>query len=303
VIDAAGQRAFCAGGDLTQFHGSGADPAPGRAFWQQEYRLNARLFHFPKPVASFMQGHALGGGVGIGCHGSHRVVGAGTRIALPECSIGLVPDVGSTLLLAQAPGRLGEYLGITGDRMAAADALHCGFADYHIPEAAWPALIAALCDSGDWTLIDAAHVPPGPSRLAGWQGDIDTAFGGETLGDIYRGLPPAQPPDLPPALPPALAHALPLMARNAPLAMACTVEFIHRVRMRPTIETALGLEYRYAHRALAQGDFPEGIRAALIDRDGAPRWAHADWTRLPARDVLAMTLPLGPDALNLEDDG
>ncbi len=300
VIDAAGTRAFCAGGDLTQFHDSGADPEAGRAFWRQEYRLNARLFHFPKPVATFMQGYAMGGGVGIGCHGSHRVVGAGTRISLPECPIGLVPDVGSTLLLAQAPGRLGEYLGLTGDRMEAADALHGGFADYHIPEGAWPALIDALCASGDWSLIDAAHVPPGQGRLAVWQPAIDATFGGESLGDIYRGLiyrgqPAAQTP--------AIAHALALMARNAPLAMACTVEFIHRVRMRPTIETALGLEYRYAHRALAQGDFPEGIRAALIDRDRAPRWAHPDWTHLPARDVLAMTLPLGPDALQLEDEG
>ncbi len=98
--------------------------------------MNAALFDFPKPVAAFMQGFTMGGGVGIGCHASHRVVGDSSRMAMPECGIGLIPDVGGSLLLGRAPGRLGEYLGLTGARMGPGDAIHAGFADYYLPEAA-----------------------------------------------------------------------------------------------------------------------------------------------------------------------
>ena len=92
---------------------------------------------------------AMGGGVGIGCHASHRVVGDTSRIAMPECGIGLVPDVGGSLLLARAPGRTGEYLGTIGHRMNAADAIYAGFADYYLPEQAWPELIKTLEQTGD----------------------------------------------------------------------------------------------------------------------------------------------------------
>ena len=162
VFDAEGERAFSAGGDIAEMYATGTagDFEYGRTFWRDEYRMNARLFNFPKPVASFLQGFTMGGGVGVGCHGSHRVVGDTSRIAMPEVGIGLVPDVGGSMILANAPGRLGEYLGTTAARMGPADAIFAGFADYYIPEAAWPDLIAALEDSGDWTQIDAAASPP-----------------------------------------------------------------------------------------------------------------------------------------------
>ena len=295
ILDAVGEKAFCAGGDIAEMYATGiaGDYAYGRRFWRDEYRMNARLFTFPKPVASFLQGFTMGGGVGIGCHASHRVVGDTSRIAMPECTIGLVPDVGGSLILAQAPGRLGEYLGLTGDRMAAGDAIHCCFADYYIPEEAWPDLIAALTLTGDWTLIDAAAQPAPDSRLAGWRSEIDKVFGGERLGDIYRAVPdsPSEP----------IAHALRLMSRNAPLAMAVGLEIIRRVRQRPTIENALDQEFRFTFRAMQHGDFLEGIRAAIIDKDRKPKWRHADWQALRGADVLRMTLPLGKDAFTLED--
>ena len=130
-------KAFCAGGDLAQMYETGraGDYDYGRRFWQDEYRMNARLFNFPKPVVTFLHGFVMGGGVGVGCHGSHRVVCEDSRIAMPECKVGLVPDVGGSLLLARAPGRLGEYLGITSTRMKPGDALHAGFADY--PHQIW----------------------------------------------------------------------------------------------------------------------------------------------------------------------
>jgi enoyl-CoA hydratase/carnithine racemase len=154
IIDAEGPKAFCAGGDIAQIYATGTagDYGPGRQFWRDEYRLNAMIAGYDKPIIALMQGFVMGGGVGIGGHASHRVVDDGTRVALPECGIGLVPDVGSTLLLARAPGRLGEYIGLTGQRMDAGDAIYAGFADHLIPQEAWSGLI----------LKQPGAVPPAP---------------------------------------------------------------------------------------------------------------------------------------------
>ncbi len=294
IIDAIGEKAFCAGGDIADMYASGqrGDLSYGRRFWTDEYRMNAKLFRFPKPVVTFLQGFTMGGGVGVGCHGSHRIVDDSSRIAMPECTIGLVPDVGGSLLLAQAPGRLGEYLGLTSDRMDAGDAIHCGFADYYVPTD-WEPLKQELIATGDHTLVDQAAAPAPPSRLSKAQPDIDAHFAGETHGDIMRGLPDAPSP--------IIAKAAEKMAQNAPLAMAVATQIIHRVRQRPTIENALDHEYRYTFRAVAQGDFIEGIRAAIIDKDRQPKWVHKDWSDVTGGDVLKMTLPLGKDALQLEE--
>lgn len=287
LIDAAG-RAFCAGGDIAQMYATGqqGDADYGRAFWRDEYRLNAALHHYPKPVVSFLQGFTMGGGVGIGCHARHRIVGETSRIAMPECGIGLVPDVGGSLLLARAPGQLGEYLGLTGDRMAAGDAILAGFADHYVPEADWPALAAAMATSGQPALPD--HAPP-PARLAEWRPDIDRAFAAPGLGAIRFDDSPA------------LTQASKLMRRNSPLSMSVALDIIRATRANPTIETALDHEFRFTFRAVARGDFIEGIRAAIIDKDRNPRWRHAGWD-VPAADIAAMTAPLGPDSLNLARD-
>lgn len=294
IIDGVGERAFCAGGDIADMYNSGLnnDLDYGRRFWRDEYRLNAKLFKFPKPVVTFLNGFTMGGGVGVGCHGSHRITCENSQIAMPEVSIGLLPDVGGTLLLAQAPGRLGEYLGVTGYRMDAADALHAEFADYYIPEENWADLKTVLCNTGNVSAVDAAATPAPKSRLKLWQAEIDVAFGGETLADIYRGF--SQNPKEP------IARALTLMSKNAPLAMTVAIEAIHRVRMRPDIHFALDQEFRFTYRAVAQGDFIEGIRAAIIDRDKSPKWKHNDWQSVTGADVLKMTMPLGKEALQWE---
>ena len=120
LIDAEGDRAFCAGGDIAEMYATGTagDFDYGRRFWADEYRMNARLAEFPKPVASFLQGFTMGGGVGVGCHGSHRIVGESAQVAMPECGIGLVPDVGGSFILATAPGRLGDRLTATASEVA-----------------------------------------------------------------------------------------------------------------------------------------------------------------------------------------
>ena len=133
---------------------------------------------------------------------------------------------------------------------------------------------------------------PSGRDLAAIQADIDAVFGGETLGDMARGLPDP--------LPDPIAQAFALMDRNSPLAMACAIEIIRRVRIRPQMRYALDQEYRFTSRAMEHGDFIEGIRAAIIDKDRNPRWRHDDWREVPGGDILKMTLPIGAEALTFE---
>ncbi|KIN77393.1 enoyl-CoA hydratase/isomerase family protein [Sulfitobacter mediterraneus] len=293
VIDAEGDRAFCSGGDIAELYATGTkgDFAYGRKFWADEYRLNNKIFNYPKPVVSFLQGFTMGGGVGIGCHGSHRIVGETSQIAMPECNIGLVPDVGGSLMLALAPGRLGEYLGITASRMNADDAILCGFADTYVSQFKWITLIEALEETGDPTVIDTLSetADPGPLRTA--QPQIDALFSGETLGDILTDLRGDQSD--------FARDTLKKMSRSSPLSMACTVEMMHRLRGPSlTMEKALDLEYRFTYRAMEHGDFLEGIRAAIIDKDRNPTWQYADMN-VPLAAVSQMLRPLGADALKL----
>ncbi len=294
VIDGAGDRAFCAGGDIAHIHAAGAlgDFEPARQFWRQEYAMNARLHGFPKPVASFLQGFTMGGGVGVGCHASHRIVGETSRVAMPECGIGLVPDAGGSLILARAPGRLGEYLAVTGARLGPSDAIFAGFADYFIPEPEWPGLIARLEASGDWALIDRAAVSPAPAPLAEWRGWVDGQFAGATMGDVLRGL-EHDTSD-------RAAQTLAMIRRGSPLSVAVALELVRRVRGRDRIHGALELEYRATSRAIESGDFLEGIRALIIDKDRAPVWKWPRIEALPATAVFEMLLPLGAAALQLE---
>ncbi len=291
VIDGAPGRAFCSGGDIIEMYRTGmaGDFDYGRRFWRDEYRMNRKMFHFPKPVVTFLHGFTMGGGVGVGCHGSHRIVGETSRIAMPECGIGLIPDVGGSLLLARAPGRLGEYLGITADRMAGGDAIHAGFADYFVPEAAWPDLIERLETNIDLDAIEAASHPASENQMAARQEEIDSLFGGETLRDIVNAL-RHDGGEM------AMASAT-MIERNSPLSMSCTIELIHRVRNRDTIEDALEAEYRYTHRSMEHGDFLEGIRAMIVDKDRTPKWRHESPVDVAQADVSRMLAPLGNKAL------
>lgn len=288
IIDAVGDRAFCAGGDIQEMYDTGmaGDFAYGRRFWADEYRMNAKMFGFPKPVVTFLQGFTMGGGVGVGCHGSHRIVAETSQIAMPECGIGLVPDVGGSLLLARAPGRLGEYLGVTAARMGPGDAIYAEFADFYVPEAGWDALKAKLV-AGDWEAVDRAAMPAPESVLAGAQDAIDHLFGGETLRDVLVDIAHA-PSDIGDG-------ALKMMGRNSPLAMACAIELIHRARGPDDIGEALRNEYRFTARSMQHGDFLEGIRAAIIDKDRAPKWKHSAPGEVTLAEVARMLMPLGPD--------
>ena len=290
LIDAEGEKAFCAGGDIAEMYATGTagNYDYGRKFWRDEYRMNDRLFRFPKPVVTFLQGFTMGGGVGVGCHGSHRIVCETSQIAMPECSIGLVPDVGGSLLLARAPGRLGEYLGTTGARMGPGDAIYAEFADYYIDQDKWDGLKQTLIKTGNVEAVDqAAQVAP-ESPLKEKQRALAHFFAGDTFIDCLRGTPEAQWPEQ--------------IHKNAPVAMAVAVEIVRRARGADDMRRALAQEYRYSYRAMEQGDFLEGIRAAIIDKDRNPKWAHAHPLDLRDGDVFRMTKPLGPEELTWEDE-
>ena len=298
MIDAVGEKAFCAGGDVQDLYAAGkaGDFAFGQRFWADEYRLNARLAEYPKPVISFLQGFTMGGGVGIGCHGSHRIVDANSQIAMPECSIGLVPDVGGSFILGRAPGRLGEYLGLTTARMTGADAIYAGFADFLIPKDAWPTLKDALIagEGADSLAKSAVHAEE--TTLPALQDRIDAHFSGDTLGDILRALKTSQDTDF-------AANAFKMIARNSPLAMACAVQMIQQLRAPDaSIHTALALEYRFTFRALEHSDFIEGVRAQVIDKDRTPKWQH-DLDGVPQEATAQMLSPLGAHELSFEKKG
>ena len=297
VIDAEGDRAFCAGGDIAEIYAAlvSTDFETPRRFWREEYQMNAMLYHFPKPVVTFLQGYTMGGGVGVGCHASHRVVGASSRIAMPECSIGLVPDIGGSLLLARTPGRVGTYLGTTAARMGPGDAIFAGFADYFVAEERWPSLIANIEATATLEELEAAAQPAPDSALKAEKAEIDPLFAGKDLREILDTL---QASDS--VLSQRITKAL---NPNAPLAMAAAVALIEKARGFDSIEPALIHEYRFVHRIVAQGDFREGIRAAIIDKDKSPKWTHTLRTGPTPDEIAAVLAPLGEDDWSWEGWG
>ena len=266
IIDALGEKAFCSGGDISDLYEEGCKKNYnyGKKFWDDEYRLNALIAKYPKPYIAFMQGFTMGGGVGISCHGSHRIVCETSKIAMPECSIGLVPDVGGSLLLARAPNNLGYYLGITGIQMDAADAIYAGFADCYITKNKWSYVIESLEKSGDTSILHKYLKNSGESQLSKNEKFFEAAFKSKNLSKIVKFLSKSEN---------SLAHvASEKIIKNCPIAMTYTLEMLSRLSPSSKIEDALDLEYRFTSRAQEFGSFQEGIRAAIIDKDRKPKW-------------------------------
>jgi len=285
VVDGAGDRAFCAGGDIVMLYKTGkSQPELGRTFWRDEYRLNAAIAHYPKPYVAILDGIVMGGGIGIGGHGSHRVVTERSVLAMPETAIGFAPDVGGTRLLALAPGHIGEYLAMTGGRMSGPDAIFAGFADYFVPSERLAALIEVLETSGDPASISRFAETPPSSELASHAKEIDAAFNeGDALTIMARlqGTPFGE-------------KAAAVIARNSPFSVAVALEAVRRARRDPDIVSCLALEYRFSHRALENPNFYEGVRAAVIDKDRSPVWRPKTLAEVDPQAVQASLAPLGP---------
>lgn len=290
VICATGDRAFCAGGDIQDLYKTGLEsPEPGRKFWRDEYRLNALIKSYPKPYIALMNGITMGGGVGVSAHGSHRIVTENTMLAMPEVSIGFLPDVGGTFLLSRAPGETGLYLGMTGARMDAADAIFAGFADHYVPSARLPDLVASLgADALPQEAISQVEEPPPGGKLQGLQDKITQAFSQpDALGCVKALDVMAVDGDE------WAEKTRAMIAKNAPLAVASTFAAIHKARKFAALEQSLSLEYCFAHRALAGHDFLEGIRAMVIDKDRNPDWQPGTLGEVTPEMVEGMFAPLG----------
>ncbi len=287
IVDAAGDKAFCAGGDIHHLykHGRAGEDKSARDFWRDEYRLNALIANFPKPYIAMMQGFVMGGGVGVACHAAHRIADDTTRIALPECSIGLIPDVGSSLLLARAPGRCGEYIAATGYRMNASDAIYTGFANYYVPHDKWQDLTSALIEDGRPDAIAAyAASPSAEPPLKALQAEISKYFGHDTMVDICA--------DLNKNSDEFSIKTTAILARQSPLSIIASLAVIRAVRKAPSIAYALEMEYRFTSRSIMEGDFLEGIRAAIIDKTRDPKWRHASIDDVTAVDIAAILAPI-----------
>jgi enoyl-CoA hydratase len=297
VIDGAGGRAFCAGGDIRAVYDAiPIDPEFPRQYWRAEYRLNAMIARYAKPYVALMDGFCLGGGVGLSAHGSHRIVSERSQVGMPETAIGFTPDVGGSWLLAHAPGHAGEYMAAIAHRMNAADAIHAGFADAMIRTDDIPDFVAALCagqDAGETARRFATH--PGASDLAARQADIDLIFGTETIQEAVRRLEAKGGP--------WAEETLRKISAHSPTALAAAHFSVRKARGHSKVEESLDHEYRYAHRAVGLHDFREGVRALIVDRDGKPRWRPAQLDDVRMGDVVALFAPLGKDELGLASGG
>lgn len=275
VIDAVGDKAFCAGGDIVSIYneGKGGNDVNAKQFWRDEYRLNAMIAAYSKPYVAIMDGIVMGGGVGLTAHGSHRVVTERTMFAMPECAIGLMPDVGGTYLLGKMPGRCGEYAGLTGARLSGADCIYAGLADYYVPSDRLGALKETLIETGDVAVIQDFSTTFEASNLKAQQGEIDAVFSLETVAEISQTLTDVQSD--------FAKTALKGLSRGAPLSLLVTLEAIREARNAGSLEQALRNEYRFVSTSLQDGEFLEGIRAAVIDKDRSPKWKYATLEAVP----------------------
>ncbi|ANJ25532.1 3-hydroxyisobutyryl-CoA hydrolase [Agromyces aureus] len=295
VLDGAGDRGFCAGGDIRELHGfvTSGRIIEAQTFFRAEYRLNAAIARYPKPVVAIMDGITMGGGVGLAGHASVRVVTERSRVAMPETRIGFTPDVGGTWLLAKAPGELGVHLALNSRTMDAADAIHAGFADALVPSESLPHLLQALAERADpgspAEIVMLFDETPGPSALAASRDWVDACYSAPTVAEILDRLRAfaASPVDGS-ATADAAASARTNAAAAAdeletlsPTALAVTLDAVRRARGLPRLEDALEQEFRLVSWFLQQPDLHEGIRAQVIDKDRTPAWRPATAEELP----------------------
>jgi enoyl-CoA hydratase len=288
MVSGVGERGLCAGGDVVAlYYSAKADGADARSFWYDEYRLNARIRRFPKPYVALMDGIVMGGGVGIGAHGSVRIVTDTTKMAMPEVSIGFIPDVGGTYLLARTPGLLGLHAALTGVPFNGADAIAMGFADHFVPHTELGRFTQAVINDGvDAALAAHATEPPISSLLAQREW-IDVCYSAETVVGIMtalRGHAARSAND-----------AATLIANRSPIAVTVTLEAVRRAAKIDRLEHVLRQEYRTSCAALRSHDFVEGIRAQVIDKDRDPQWSPTFLTAITVADVEAYFAPTDPD--------
>jgi enoyl-CoA hydratase len=288
LLDGAGGKALCAGGDIRSLYDSrhqGSGEA--RTFWSEEYPVNAMIGRYPKPYVAIQDGIVMGGGIGLSGHARHRIATERSRLAMPETGIGLIPDVGGTWLLAHAPGETGIYLGLTGETMGSADAIYARFSDRFIPSAKLPRLVERLLDAKGGpvdAVIEGLAEDPGPSPLSARRSDIDRVFGGASIEAILEALS---------AMPGEWAQKIAgALAQKSPKSLKLTLAAIRNARGLGSLEAALNVEYRLCVRLFEDGEFPEGVRALIVDKDRRPKWSPARLADVGDDLVLSYLAPL-----------
>ncbi|MET0454084.1 MAG: enoyl-CoA hydratase/isomerase family protein [Mycobacterium sp.] len=289
LLTGAGERGLCAGGDVVAIYRSVKDDGGSatRAFWWDEFRLNSYISTYPKPYVSVMDGITMGGGVGVGAHGSVRIVTDTTKMGMPEVGIGYVPDVGGTYLLARAPGLLGLHAALTGAPFSGADAIAMGFADHFVPHADLGAFTDAVLNDGVDAAVSTYATEPPASNLLAQRHWIDECYARDTVADVVAEL---RGHDAGPA-----ADAANHIASRSPIALAVTLESVRRAGKLDSLNDVLRQEYRVACATLRSHDLVEGIRALLIDKDRNPKWSPSSLALFDENDVEAYFAPADPD--------
>ena len=266
----AGERAFCAGGDIRRLYelGRAGDHDAQLTFWREEYQLDRRIKTYPKPIVALVDGIVMGGGVGLAMHAAHTVASERFVFAMPEVGIGFFPDVGAAWILPRLPFRAGIYFALTGLRADAGDALALGLANTFVPGAAFPKLAQAL-ESEEPVAAALARfaVPPPKSALSDEAKAIETSFLGSDRNAILEALREAE----------TRGHAFAAPARAAMQEKSPTSQTIVLKQMAlgggVDFDEALRMDYRIVSRICRGHDFYEGVRAVIVDKDNRPRWS------------------------------
>jgi len=303
AVRGAGERAFCAGGDVRAVYEAGrgisGDPDLPAVFFREEYELIREIHRFPKPYVAITDGITMGGGAGISVHGAYRIATEHTLFAMPETGIGLFPDVGATRFLNRCPGHIGRYLGLTGARLHAADTLYCGFGAHIVPHERVPELVAALGEitweaGSERRHIDALlarfAADPGVAPLAALRPSIDRCFAGGTVEEILDAL--VAEAAAGGAHAGWAAETRAGLLTKSPTSLKITLRQL-TIGRAYDLDAALSLEYRLTQHVMAGHDFYEGVRATLIDKDQQPRWQPATLAEVTEDMVDAYFAPIG----------
>ena len=300
LLEGAGERGLCAGGDIRALYESSKVKGDlGKILWREEYILNARIAKFAKPYVAFMDGIVMGGGVGLSAHGRHRVVTEKTRLAMPEVGLGFFPDVGGTWLLSRTPGEIGTYFGLTGQTMNGSDAIYARFADAVVPSGKLAALRDALINlragvsSADvQATIDAFATGETSGPVAASQAQIDRWFAHDRMQDIVAAL---QSDGSEPA-----QATLKTLGEKSPRGMVVTLKLLRLARGSSSLEECLVREYRAALEVFRSDDFREGVRAAVVDKDRNPRWSPPRIEDVTPEMLAPYFAELGGDELTFD---
>ncbi len=277
VIEAAGERAFCAGGDVRAIRAQGmaGEAGPIRAFFAAEYALNQAIADFPKPYVALIDGLCLGGGIGVSVHGSHRIATEYAAFAMPETAIALFPDIGATFFLPRLPGALGMYLALTGARITGADAVHAGIATHYVPRARLKELSAAIAADGVAVIAGLAEPLPAFS-LAPHRGLIDRAFSAASVRGIFTAL-EDDGGDF------AMATRAALRAVS-PSSLHWSFKIVRDGAAR-RLEECLEAELALVQKITRHPEFFEGVRAVVVDKDRAPIWRPASVEEIDEAEI------------------